>query len=342
MLLSMEELSLFRQKISSYISSFAFPAETEFQNFLDKAISVLEDESDSYRPKSDDKKPGGLLDFSSAEKPVVIVPDIHARAEFLEKLLDFQLPSQEKNVLELLSEQKIFVVCVGDAFHSEIRGAERWQKAFSDWSKGVYAGPHMQDEMKENFSTLQIIIELKNAFTENFHFLKGNHENVMNENSDGNLAFRKFVQEGSMCRDFIRQVYGDAILHLISLWEKALPVCAIFKDFGITHAEPAENFSRSEIVNYRKKDNENVIVGLTWTANDGAEENSVVKISRSLLADSSRKGVIWFGGHRAVMDAAYKLRQNGKYIQFHNPNETNVAVVVPGKEFDPETDIFRL
>ena len=218
-----------------------------------------------------------------------------------------------------------------------MRGYERWIAAYKDWSMDVYAGQPMQEEMKENISTLMIIMELKNNFTENFHFLKGNHENIFNESCHGNLAFRKFVQEGSMCCDFIRQVYGDVILHLISLWEKALPVCALFYDFAVSHAEPACCFSRKQIVDYHK--NDDVVLGLTWTANDAAEKGSVKKLFKNLNPSAKRSGVLWFGGHRPVKDGKYLLRQDGTYLQLHNPNEMNVAIVVPEKKFNPEIDI---
>ena len=50
-------------------------------------------------------------------------------------------------------------------------------------------------------------------------------------------------------------------------------------------------------------------------------------------------GVLWFGGHRPVKDGKYLLRQDGTYLQLHNPNEMNVAIVVPEKKFNPEIDI---
>lgn len=332
---SKEELDCFRNHLHEINDSNSFPEECEFQLFLDKSLSTLENESPFYRPVGSDCKPGGLLDFSSEKIPSIIVPDIHARADFLLKLLDFKI--EDESVLSLLNEKKIFVICVGDAFHSEMRGYERWIAAYKDWSMDVYAGQPMQEEMKENISTLMIIMELKNNFTENFHFLKGNHENIFNESRHGNLAFRKFVQEGSMCCDFIRQVYGDVILHLISLWEKALPVCALFYDFAVSHAEPACCFSRKQIVDYHK--NDDVVLGLTWTANDAAEKGSVKKLFKNLNPSAKRSGVLWFGGHRPVKDGKYLLRQDGTYLQLHNPNEMNVAIVVPEKKFNPEIDI---
>ena len=143
---SKEELDCFINHLHEINDSNSFPEECEFQLFLDKSLSTLENESPSYRPVGSDCKPGGLLDFSSEKIPSIIVPDIHARADFLLKLLDFKI--EDESVLSLLNEKKIFVICVGDAFHSEMRGYERWIAAYKDWSMDVYAGQPMQEEMK--------------------------------------------------------------------------------------------------------------------------------------------------------------------------------------------------
>lgn len=338
-MLTREQLVEFRQHLQDISDSISFPREDELQCFLDKAVAIQESEDESYRPLNSAGKSGGLLDFTKSQLPVIIVPDIHGRADFLLKLIDFKVENS-KTVLELLNENQIMVICVGDAVHSEMRGYERWLESFRDWNLDVYAGPTMQEEMKENFSVWLILMELKKTFVPSFHFLKGNHENVTNEDAHGNHSFRKFVCEGQMCCDFIRQVYGDVILHLINLWEKSLPLCAVFSSFGISHAEPAKLYKKKEVIN--SFENDSVVEGLTWTRNDEAEENSCRKLFRELSRKRKSKGILWFGGHRPVKDCMYKLRQNDSYIQIHNPDKTNVAFVVPEKEFDPAKDIWNL
>lgn len=338
-MLTEEQLVDFRQKLKNITDSNEFPSESDFQLFLDNAISILEKEDGSYRPADSSGKPGGLLDFSSSDKPVIIVPDIHGRFNFLLKLLDF-ITKDGRSVLERLNDGSLMVVCVGDAVHGEMRAYDRWVKSFNDWQMDVYAGPSMQEEMKENIAVWQIIMLLKENFPSVFHFLKGNHENVTNECGHGNYSFRKFVCEGQMCCDFIRQVYGDAVLHLLSLWEKSLPLCAVFSSFGISHAEPGRVFSRKEIIDCYL--NESVIEGLTWTRNDEAMEGSCKKLLKKLNGKAKCKGIVWFGGHRPVKDGSFNLRQKGTYLQLHNPDEMNVAFAVPGDEFDPEKDVFGI
>ncbi|MCQ2242448.1 metallophosphoesterase [Treponema sp.] len=340
-MLTEEQLLLFRQQLQKIVESQSFPKESEFQFFLDRAITVLENEDPSYRPLNLRGNSGGLLDFTASELPVIIVPDIHGRADFLLKLMDSKINS-DSSVLENLNEGKVTVICVGDAVHGEIRAYERWVKSFKDWQMDVYAGPSMQEEMKENIAVWQIIMMLKNQFPEYFHFLKGNHENVTNETGHGNHSFRKFVSEGQMCCDFIRQVYGDAVLHLISLWEKALPLCAVFSSFCVSHAEPYEVYSRDQVINCYEEKNLHVVEGLTWTRNDEVFDNTCKKNLKKLNSKAKCSGVLWFGGHRPVKDANYFLRQKGAYLQLHNPDEMNVAYVVPGNKFNPDEDVIGI
>ena len=65
---SKEELDCFRNHLHGINDSNSFPEEGEFQLFLDKSLSTLENENPSYRPAGSDCKPGGLLDFSSENK----------------------------------------------------------------------------------------------------------------------------------------------------------------------------------------------------------------------------------------------------------------------------------
>lgn len=338
-MLTQEQLLSFRQSLQKINDTLDFPEESSLVSFLDASISVLENESEGYRPKAKNEKPGGLLDFSSSELPVIVVPDIHGRSNFLLKVLDLKIEG-EKSVLQLLDEKKIIVVCVGDAVHGEMRAYDRWVKSYEDWKLDVYAGPSMQEEMRENFAVWQILMKLKNSFPENFHFLKGNHENVTNQDGHGNHSFRKFVLEGQMCCDFIRQVYGDVVLHLIYLWEKALPLCALFSSFAVSHAEPAVELTRDDIIN--GMDDNNVVCSLTWTGNDDVSENTCRKTLKKLNSKAKSKGVIWFGGHRPVKECKFLLRQKGCYIQLHNPDEMNVAFIEHGKCFDPENGILSL
>ena len=286
----------FLEKLNSFYNAKTLSEESEYIEFLNESIKTLENEKCDYRPLSDSKSCGGLLDFYSYTKTLIVVPDLHGRADFLLKLLKYIVPHKfisadflQQNsaagnftVLDLLINDEIKIICVGDGVHSEIRGYERWKKAFAEFNKtGNILTPEMNEEMKENISTMQIVMELKNTFPENFHFLKGNHENVLNITDFQNYSFRKFAQEGDMCRMYLQEYYGDLVLHLISEWENLLPVCALFNNYAVSHAEPAKNYTKDEIINYKDPESD-VIIGFTWTPNDVVEDQTVVSIYNQL------------------------------------------------------------
>lgn len=308
---------------------------------LDRCVSLLENEDSGYRPKekSEKKYSGGLICFNNenSQKPVIVIPDIHARADFLLNVLKLNIEAgnEKMSVLQALEKDLIYVVCAGDLFHSELRGFNRWRKAFAEYKSGDILSTSMQEEMKENLAVLQIVMDLKLAFPAGFHVLKGNHENVLNEEGHGNHPFYKMAAEGEMFYSFLREQYDDALIYLWSCFEHSLPVCAVFKNLVVSHAEPAFNMNKTKIINYRK--HPEVILGLTWTDNGQAKTSSVSKTIKSLVNKNCRD-VIWIGGHRPV-NGKYALRQRGKYIQLHNPNEQNIAFVVPDRKFNPETDI---
>lgn len=349
-MLTQEELDGLLKRIVSYKNAAALPAEELLLSLCDKAVSALDAEDVSYRPRAKDATPGGLLDFSAEKKPVIIVPDLHARPDFLPRLVRCKIGASSASgeepmtVLSALNKGLLFVVCVGDCFHSETMGEcyERWKRAYDEWLLGNVQNRFIQKEMQECFATLFAVLELKAAFPRNFHFLKGNHENILNVNGAGDFAFRKFVLEGQMVKDFMDAWYSEASVHVIHCFEYALPIVALFETFGISHAEPAFACTREEIVNYHEYPQ--VIRAFTWTANDEAEEGSVRRLFSTLRKDALsavKAGALWFGGHRPVPDT-YLLRQNGSYVQIHNPDKMNITLVRNALRFIPEKDILSI
>ncbi len=335
-------------RIQEYCSLKTLPTHDFLFNLAEKSSFVLENEPKIFRPWSKMGEPGGLIDFSNYKKrlPLVIVPDIHARTYFIKNIFDFIPPEgfldseySGKTIFEALEKKAVRVVCVGDAFHSELRGRERWKRAYLEFENGIFDGPNMKEEMTENLNLLCILMEAKIAFTKNFHFLKGNHENIMNVFSCGDYPFRKFAQEGEMTRRFIQHFYGDDILMMISYWENSLPLVASFPNCVISHAEPKKSFKKNQIINGRYS--EDVVSSLTWTQNDTAESGSVKKMLLDLTKNRNYEELFYFAGHRPV-SGKYNLRQNGKFVQIHNPEEQNVALVYTDKIFNPEEDIISV
>ena len=323
------------------------PTKKQILDAAKKALFVLATEPSSYRERIPGTDiPGGLLDFRALpQAPIIVVPDIHARPDFVYNILNFVLPQkisglkEDIKVADALEQKKVRLVCVGDILHAEGRAKERWLKAYEAFEAGVYDCDFMRDEMREGLSALLAVMRAKVLWPENFHCLKGNHENIANERGEGNFPFRKFASEGRMVFEFMRAVYGEEVLNALYDFEKALPLCACSKNIFVSHAEPLEYFSKEQLVCAPL--DERTVYGLTWTANDEAQVGSVAKILSALCDPPAKTEARAVGGHRPVPEN-YLERQGGLYVQIHNPKMQNIAVVNPRKTFNPKRDIISV
>lgn len=335
-------------QIKKYLELNVLPSQDELFLLAEKACSILEDEICEYRPVSSCGDAGSLLDFQNTNLPFIVIPDLHARPKFLLNILTYELPddflgSGEKkspkiSVFEALEQNLIKIVCVGDALHSEWGTKQRWLDAEKEFDEGCYIGPNMTAEMISGLSLLCGLMKLKELFPENFHFLKGNHENILNISSDGDYAFRKFADEGNMVRLFMTEYYGEAVLYMMACVESQLPLIAVTKNCVVSHGEPAREFLRQQLIDARE--DAEVVEALIWTNNGDAEEGSAAKIIQNLTGKSS-EGYVYLGGHRPVKEN-YCCRQGGCYIQIHNPGLENVALVYSDRKFNPDTDIVSV
>lgn len=310
----------------------------ELALLCEKAIHVLETYSQDIRPCSDfEGVPGGLLDFTKVQKkPVIIVPDLHARPDFIPNLFncDITFSDCSGKIFKLLEEDRIRIVLVGDILHSEKRQKERWIAASKDYINGNPCGKAMQEEMIEGLGTLMQVMTGICMFPSNFFCLKGNHENIKNELGNGNYPFKKFAFEGEMTYRFMQEWYGDSVVESVSRYEKLLPLACFHHKGIISHAEPLKAYSQKQIINGMTDDS--IIEGLTWTANDEAECTSVEKMLSSFGSDA-----FYTGGHRVICDD-YALRQNGRYIQIHNPQKENILFVPVDEDLDLNKHIISV
>ncbi|MBR5096552.1 MAG: hypothetical protein IK094_05540 [Treponema sp.] len=323
------------------------PSKKKILEAAKKALFVLATEPSSYReriPGSD--IPGGLLDFRAQEAvPTIIVPDIHARPSFIYNILNYVLPKRKSGlkadikIIDALEEKKARVILVGDILHAEGRAKARWLSAYQAFESGAFDSSFMKSEMREGLSALLAIMKAKFLWPENFHCLKGNHENITNERGEGNFPLRKFAYEGRMVLEFMKAVYDEEALNAIYAFEKALPLCACANNFFVSHAEPLDFYSKEELVS--SPIDEGTVYGLTWTANDEARLGSAAKILAALCQPPAGVEARCVGGHRPVPQK-YLLRQGGLYVQIHNPEKQNIALVRPDKTFDPDKDIISV
>lgn len=313
------------------------PEAVNYLSLLAEVTGVLRDEDPEYRPRDEKNRPGGLILLRRL--PTIILPDLHGRRDFLLRVLGFLPPfsTSGETVYELLQEERIQVICVGDGFHAEVRAAQRWQKAFREFTGKFSRHAAMDEEMAESLGLMEMVMKLKISFPGFFHFLKGNHENITNEEGRGNHPFRKFTFEGEMVKDWVLKFYGKDFLEIYADFEHELPLLASDGNFMVSHAEPERFFTREEIIRYREYDD--VVLGLTWTPDEGAEEGSVAQMISAYCSEPDH--AVYFGGHRPVQ-GRYNLRAENRYIQLHNPDGMIISLVDPEKIFDPDRDVTDL
>ena len=265
------------RKIINTLNSNTPPSYEAFFSTLVTATEVLDNEITSYRKKNDQENAGSVLDFTQdKDLPLIIIPDIHARTDFIKNILNYTITpelnfiktAKQISVYQALKKNKIRIICVGDALHTEINTIERWKNIQIEFSKNIFTGPAATLEARDCFNTLFALLLLKISFPNNFHFLKGNHENIYNTTGDGDYSFRKIADEGNTLKRFIQNYYGEDILYLISYYEKSLPLISITKQCVISHAEPRTSYTKNELIN--AKQNPQIIEDLTWTNNDEA------------------------------------------------------------------------
>jgi hypothetical protein len=313
------------------------PDRETYQNKVLKVTEILNHESAEYRPHTCAGLPGGII-YLKPDIPTIIIPDLHARMDFMLNVLLHPV-EEDSTVLDKLGQGKLQIVCVGDAFHAESRAIKRWLAAYQEFIESFRHHKYMDEEMRENLGLMEMIIELKSLFPAFFHFLKGNHENVMNERGEGNYPFYKFCDEGLMVSYYLKHFYGEDFLQAYYLYEKTFPVLAVGRNFLISHAEPVEFFEKKRVIEYRT--DPEVIYGLTWTDNDTAEQGSVEQMINHYLPPAVHASAYYFGGHR-VIDEKFSLRAENRFVQIHHPFRFNIAYLRGEGDIELERDILQL
>ena len=297
------------------------PPEASFlESVIAGALSVLDREPEGVRPADEDGKPGGLV-FLDPRLPTIVVPDLHARMDFFLSVLGYEA-EDGLPVIELLRAGRAQVVCLGDGVHAEGRASRRWRSALEEFQDEYRSHESMDDEMRESLGAMVMVMEVKKSFPSNFHFLKGNHENILNESGNGNRPFRKYALEGLMVLAYMLQFYGSGVVEAYARFERALPLLVVGNGFLLSHAEPARYFPPESVIGYRG--DPQVVAGLTWTDNDEAEPGSVQQMLAGYLGEESAHNGFYFGGHRPAI-GAYRLRADGRYVQIHDPDRFVIA-----------------
>lgn len=310
---------------------------------LAAVISILESEPASLRPRDTEGLPGGLISLPAL--PTALLPDIHARPDFLEAVFNWTPPRQKsapaRNLAQLLAAGQANMVAVGDLFHSEAEGASRlWRLASYEFLTGWTETRTMDREMARALACALIVQKAKTAFPEHFFCLKGNHDNITNEKGRGDHPFCKYAEEGEMASTWFEKRYGRELLERYRRFELDLPLAARGERFVASHGEPAFALRPKDIIEYRRRPE--VVEALIWTPNGGAARGSV-EDGLAAFFGSGEAGTLWFGGHRPIESGRrYMLRAGGRYVQFHAPGHRRLVWLEPGRDPDPERDVLGI
>lgn len=199
--LQTEEFQVLRKTLIDIYKRKTPPECGDYLKLLEKVNYLLENEDERLRPYDSSGFPGGIINLNK-HIPTIIVPDIHARLGFFLNLMLYK-DRGGHSVLQKLARDVVQVVCIGDGFHAEGRAAERWDAAFEEYKKKYRRHKYIDEEMRESLGVMEMVIETKLAFPDNFHFLKGNHENISNEYGGGNYPLGKFSYEGAMVAEYV-------------------------------------------------------------------------------------------------------------------------------------------
>jgi hypothetical protein len=330
-------ITVLEERLKNIYTRPAPPNGEDYIRLVSGVNKILDNEDEAIRPRDTRGRPGGIINLKQ-DIPTLILPDLHARMDFFFSTMLYTDETQ-LSVLQKLALNQLQVVCVGDGFHSEGRRVERWKKAFEEFQNLYQAHQHMDAEMRESMGVMEMVMELKGAYPANFHFLKGNHENITNENGGGNFPFRKYAYEGTMVLEYVKRFYGEEFLKEYYDFEKNLPLFVVGKNFLISHSEPNKFYDAKKIINYRS--NPEVVAGLTWTDNNDALKGSVLKMIQYYLPEEVWWRSLYFGGHRPVA-GSHNTRAEGKYIQIHNPLKFYVTLINPEGEIDLEKSIIEV
>jgi hypothetical protein len=318
------------------------PSADELQGLFLRAAASMERLDPAIRPKAQDGHAGGLLELDPVV-PCLILPDLHARPQVLDALVETLPPIDGQDggltVRTALEEGLLQVVMLGDGPHSEGKsGAERWKAAYLEYLSGWKRDDAMAEEMGLAFRAMDKVARLLLDFPERFFFLKGNHDNIKNREGGGDHGFGKYAEEGAMAADWTLRFMGRDFINAYEAFERTLPLMARGGGFLACHAEPAFALTPEDALEARSRPD--VVEALTWTDNNAADEVAVEQTLRAFLPDSAKPGVV-FGGHRPVIER-FNLRSSGLYVQIHDLKRMQGAMVWPGRPFDPLGDIIDL
>ena len=196
---------------------------------INKATGICK--KNKYRQTNSYNRPGGLVDVSMFEKPIIVIGDLHGSIENLDAIMKDDGNKQKvKNCESLL-------IIVGDGMHNDQTGEML--------------------EMDTSLAVLERLIELICELEDNIIYIKGNHDSF-----DERVA-KSGIRQGYEFKKFLLELRGDDFVESLHDFFESLPQFIIGSGFVVTHAGPIRRgATREELIDI--ENNHDYIRQLMW------------------------------------------------------------------------------
>lgn len=263
--------------------------------------------------------------------PTLLIPDLHGQRDYLDDVLSTRDPSSGKTYLQLLRCGEVQVVLLGDVMHTERRRAL--------WSRSGMPEAVMRKEMAESLGTLKRVAELKAECPENFHLLRGNHDDV---GPCRGTACRLPLQV-ARTREYLGGTLGQPLVRELARFFSALPTAAVGSGFVASHAAPMFPVTRAEVV--RGSDRAKASLARArvpsfdklraCASREGHASGALAQVARALGADPQRD--CYIHGHLWATPMAV----NGPEVFFGHPRDRTFLRLDPGQPVQPWNQLFE-
>jgi len=273
--------------------------------------------------------------------PVLVLSETHGMRTAFYKLLLDKYAGQATN-LENLIQGEMQVLMLGDLLHTE--NEARWQAIEIEYAAAhehrqkephenqrerLGPTPELDREMTDCLGLAAMVILLQRA-TPGFVCLKGNHDNILNSDEEGNAKLSKLVRwpgEGEVARNWTLARLGATFTGKYAAWESRLPLLAIYAregdglQFLASHSAPAKPYMLPEIESRSPE----VVFGLTWTRNQGIY---VQEVLHNIFGDDWPRAR-YFTSHAVSEEGLMQLPERNQII-LNKSHYLVAALVRPG------------
>lgn len=264
------------------------------------------------RKAAADKQP--IIDGRDNKGHFLIVPDVHARVDFVKK------------VFETYSPKGWTIIFLGDIFHAEGAKANRWFAADVAYENmnNLKLTEIMESEVLESFNSLHMILENQLEFPDKVHVLRGNHDDT---------KCAQFSDYGKYCKNFESRIFRKSIElkfgkkfleNYLYPYEEVIPYLYLGPNFLASHTVPSLIFQKHNV----KFNDLNTFEQFCWTDNVWGVD--IKKKTFNQNVEYLNYGANWwFIEHRPVTHPTDLVREQleGKLVQINHPNKWVVLEV---------------